>query len=127
MSALAIVLIVLGLLVLVLLIGGLVMLRRREAEHGGRWRADVLAADRALQDARAADKGWDRPVLEDAARRALAEQRPDFDVAELHLVLVDDRPGESEDRAHFVAVGDRGETRVVLSRGPSGWASERID
>jgi hypothetical protein len=127
MSLLAILLIVMGALVLVILIGGLVASRRREAEHGGAWRAEVRGADRALQDARAADKGWDRPALEEAARRALAEQRPGFGVAELHLVLVDDRPGEAEDRAHFVAVGAEGEARIVLCRGSGGWSCERLD
>jgi hypothetical protein len=127
MSVLAVVLIVLAVLALLLIVGGLVALRRREAELGGNWRADVRAADRALEHARAADRGWDRPVLEEAARRALAEQRPSFEVRELHLVLVDDRPGESEDRAHFVALGGDSEARVVLSRGPGGWSSERVD
>ena len=46
---------------------------------------------------------------------------------DLHLVLVDDRPGVEEDRAHFGAAGGDGEVRVVLARDPSGgWTVESV-
>jgi hypothetical protein len=124
-SALAIVLVVLAVLVVVFLIGGLVVSKRR-AERPG-WEADVRAADNALEQARAADRGWDRELLHAAARRALSEQRPDFEPETLHLVLVDDRPGMEEDRAHLVAAGPAGSLRLVLARDASGaWGVERI-
>ena len=125
MSVLALVLIVLGALFVVLLLGGLVVSRRRldapdYAEH-------VLAADHALEAARAEDRGWDRVLLEEAARAALEAERPDWGYDELHLVLVDDRPGVEEDRAHLVAIGDGEETRVVLTRDPGGaWTRESV-
>jgi hypothetical protein len=88
----------------------------------------VAAADQALEQARAEDRGWDRELLEAAARAALEEQRPGVAFRELHLVLVDDRPGVEEDRAHVVAVSDGAEARVVLARGADGaWACERIE
>jgi hypothetical protein len=66
--------------------------------------------------------------MEDVARAALSESRPEWTYGPLLLVLVDDRPGIEEDRAHFVAVGDAGdETRVVLSRQGGRWVAERID
>jgi hypothetical protein len=46
----------------------------------------------------------------------------------MHLVLVDDRPGKDEDRAHYVAVDEGGEeARVVLARQGDHWAAERVD
>ena len=44
------------------------------------------------------------------------EHRPGWRYRDLHLVLVDDRPGIEEDRAQFMAIGDDGdEAAVVLS------------
>lgn len=89
----------------------------------------IADADQALEQARANDRGWDRALLETAAQRALAEERPDFgDVETMHLVLVDDRPGVEEDRAHMIAVGRGREARVVLTRDSGGdWIPERIE
>jgi hypothetical protein len=64
--------------------------------------------------------------MEDAARKAVAEARPGWSYDELHLVLVDDRPGVAEDRAHFMAVGDDGEARVLLARQGDDWIAERV-
>ena len=61
------------------------------------------------------------------ARRRDDHLAPEFDYDGLHLVLVDDRPGVDEDRAHFVAVGSGGETRVVLSRTGGHWGAESVD
>lgn len=126
MSTLAIILIVVGLLVALLLIGGLVAARRRADEHAGEYRKNLAAADHALEAARAADRGWDRPVMEDVARAALNERRPGWDFRTLDLVLVDDRPGVAEDRAQFVASDGDDRVDVVLSRGEAGWAVERV-
>lgn len=126
MSALAIVLIVVGAVLLVLLVGGAIAIRRRS--DGVDYARHVAEADHALEQARAADKGWDRDVLERAARSVISERRPGWRYEELHLVLVDDRPGVVNDRAHLVAVGDDGEeARVVLTREPGGdWVAEEI-
>jgi hypothetical protein len=126
MSTLAIVLIVLAVLVALLLIGGLLAARRREAANAGDYREHVAAADHALEAARAADRGWDREVMEDVARAALNERRPGWDFRTLDLVLVDDRPGVVEDRAQFVAGDGDQRVDVVLSRGEAGWAVDRV-
>jgi hypothetical protein len=42
-------------------------------------------------------------------------------------VLVDDRPGIEEDRAHFVAVGPDGRARVILAREGDRWIAERVE
>jgi hypothetical protein len=127
MDTVAIILIAVGVVALLLVVGGLVVTRRRDAAGAADYSRHVAAADQALAQARAADRGWDRTALDAAARSALARDRPDFDYDDLHLILVDDRPGIEEDRAHFAAVGSGGETRVVLVRGTDGWAAERIE
>lgn len=127
MSTLAIILIVIAAVFLLLLAGGFAGAARRRQHHAQHYERNLAEADRALEHARAADKGWDRPALEGAAREALASEKPDWAYSELVLVLVDDRPGISEDRAHFVASGDDGESRVVLARRESGWMVERVE
>jgi hypothetical protein len=128
MSALAIILIVFGAIVLIALVLGFLGARARDRRLAAHWEEHVRAADAALAQAAASDRGWQRETMEDAARAALAEGRPGWDYGPLHLILVDDRPGIEEDRAHFVAVGDGGdEARVVLSRRGDRWIAESID
>lgn len=127
MDTLAIVLIIVAVVVAALLIGGLVATRRRSEAGAADYSRHVAAADHALEEARATDRGWDRAVLDQVARAALADSRPDFSYSDLHLVLVDDRPGITEDRAQFAAVGEDGEAHIVLVRGPDGWSAERVE
>lgn len=126
MSTLGIVLIVVAAVLLVLLLGGFLGAARRREHHAAHYDRHLTEADRALEQARAADKGWDRSALEEAAREALAAEKPGWAYSELALVLVDDRPGTSEDRAHFVAYGEDGQTRVVLARRDAGWSAELL-
>jgi hypothetical protein len=128
MSTLAIILIVFGVIVLIALILGFLGVRARDRRQAGSWEDHVRVADAALAQAAATDRGWHRDAMEAAARVALEQSRPDWSYGELHLVLVDDRPGIEEDRAHFVAVADAGdEARVVLSRQGDRWVAESID
>jgi hypothetical protein len=118
-----IVLIAIAALLILLFVGGFVASRR----HTTGWSKNVAEADRALEAARAQDKGWDRELLDRAARSALEEERPGWAYRDLHLVLVDDKPGVHDDRAHFTAAGGDGEARVVLARDPAGaWRVESV-
>jgi hypothetical protein len=106
-------------------IGGLIVARRRA--NAPDWSTHVAQADNHLEAARAADKGWDRELMLGTAREALQDQRAGRNYDDLHLVLVDDRPGVEEDKAHFVAVGSDGEARVVLARDAAGgWRVESV-
>jgi type II secretory pathway pseudopilin PulG len=126
MSVIAIVLIVIGALLLVFFVGGLLAARRRArdpeaAEH-------IRAADRALEQARANDRGWDRELMAECARAAIGEGRPGYECEAIELVLVDDRPGIAEDRAELVATGPHGPARVFLARREGGdWFAERVE
>jgi hypothetical protein len=127
LSTLGIILIALGVIVLLFAIGGAVAVAKRSRSQDGTFAEHVEAADAALEQARALDKGWQRDTMEEAAMAALAESRPGWAYDDLHLVLVDDRPGVSEDRAHFMAVGADGGVRVILAREGDRWIAERVE
>jgi hypothetical protein len=127
LSTLGILLIVLAVLVVLFFIGGVLGARRRDRRQAGSYAEHVAGADAALQQARASDRGWHREAMEAVARDAIADSKRDWDYTDLHLVLVDDRPGTEEDRAQFVAVGADGEVRVVLAREGDRWVAERVE
>jgi hypothetical protein len=107
----------------VLFVGGYVATRRRNQD----WSEHVATAERALEAALATDKGWDRDLLHRSARDALGSHRPGWEYTDVHLIVVEDRPGVEEDKAHLVAVGQDGEARVVLAREPDGgWRVESV-
>jgi hypothetical protein len=102
--------------------------RARDRRQAGSWEEHVRAADGALAQAAATDRGWHRDSMEAAARAALEDARPGWRHGNLHLVLVEDRPGTEEDRAQFVAIDEEGqEARVVLAREGDRWSAERVD
>ncbi|HEX2088048.1 MAG TPA: hypothetical protein VHF89_20340 [Solirubrobacteraceae bacterium] len=117
MSALAIVLIVFAVLVLLLFAGGYVAnARRREAERAA-LHARAREADRQLAAAHAQDKGWERTLLEEAAREAYAGRHGSAP-ERLTLVQVVDRPGVDEDEAVFDCDGET----LVMSRRGGEWS-----
>jgi uncharacterized protein YneF (UPF0154 family) len=105
-------------------VGGYVARQRRNQD----WSKNVAAAEEALELAWAADKGWDREVLHRSAREALGSHKPGFEYTDVHLVVVEDRPGVEKDQAQLVAVGEDGEARVVLARdADGGWRVDSVD
>jgi hypothetical protein len=118
--------IILGAILILFFIGGLVVARRRLEDPD--YYRHLEDAERALEQARATDRGWDRDLLHAAARAALETERPGKSWPSLELFLVEDRPGVEEDRAHMVASGPDGRARVVLMRRPDGeWVHERVE
>ena len=104
-------------------VGGYIVSRR----HNEHWAEHVAEAEEALEKAWAQDKGWDRELLHRSAREALGSHKPGWEYKDVHLVVVDDRPGVAEDRAHLVAQGEEGEARVVLARdADGGWTVESV-
>ena len=126
MSLLAIIVIVVAALAIVFFVGGLIVEGRRRREGAGELEANIRAADAALEAARAADRGWDPLLLEQAARTALERERPEFRYDNLHLVLVDDKPGTDADRAEMAAVGEGGIVRIKVARRGDNWVGEDV-
>jgi hypothetical protein len=123
MSVLAIILIVLGVLVLALALLGAVAGRKRLAATEQVFRERLEAANEALADARAEDRGWDIEGLEAAARAVVEQRHPGVNVRKLHLVQVIDKPGTEDDQARFhvdVAMGR--DFEVLLGRRGGQWA-----
>lgn len=123
MSALAIVLIVLALLVLALVLGGYVAVARRTDARDEQLLEQLKRAERALAQAHAADKGWDRATLEAAARAAAAKRFSASNVKALRLVQVIDRPGTDADQAVFLVDTDDGEHSLTLGRSGGVWGA----
>ena len=123
MDLILIIIIAVAVLAVLFFIGGLIVSRRRTEN----WAENVAQAERALEIAWAQDKGWDRELLHRSAREALGSHKPGFEYSEVHLVVVDDRPGVADDKAQLVAVGEDGEARVVLARdADGGWRVDSV-
>ena len=120
MSTFAIIVVVLTILIVVLAIGGYVAVSRRQRDLDPELRRRLEDADQALAQARAQDRGWERSVMEAAAREAAGGQ-----VDELQLIQVQDRPGTDEDRAVFRIVSGGDEREVVLGRRGGEWVADR--
>jgi hypothetical protein len=118
-STIAVIVIVFVVLVVLLIVGGLIANGRRARSQEDETRSAARDADQVLAQARASDRGWERGVLEAAAREAFAARSP-AEVLELLLVKVVDRPGMEEDQALFRVVTDAGSEEILLVRDAGG-------
>jgi type II secretory pathway pseudopilin PulG len=121
-TALEIVVIVVVLLVILLVVGGFVASGRRARADDSALRAELEAANRALAMAHADDKGWERSLLEEAARAAFAERSP-ADIRDLQLVQIVDKPGTEDDQAVFRVVTEHGSEYLHLDRRGDAWVA----
>jgi type II secretory pathway pseudopilin PulG len=119
MAVWVIVLIVLFGLLALLFLGGFAANARARAAEEDEHAQRIAEADQALAAARAEDRGWNRTVLEDAARAAFAAQG--VEVNALELIQVVDRPGTEEDRALFRGRTVDGFAEVELARSGDTW------
>jgi hypothetical protein len=122
-SVLAIVLIALAVLVIVLFVGGYIANGRIARARAARLHAQIEAADQALAEARAGDRGWDLATLESAARQAYVSRFEGREPEQLHLIQVVDRPGTDADEAVFRAIDGNREQDVVLGREDGQWVA----
>jgi hypothetical protein len=106
----------------VLIVGGIFARNRQLARSRPAFERALAQVDRDLAAAAASDRGWDRALLEAAARRISTEQfghEPD----DLTLVEVIDRPGTDEDQAVFDVSAGGHRQRLVLGRRGGDWIS----
>ena len=123
-STVGIILLVLLLLVGVLAAVGWAGATRRAREGEGKLVEQLQAAERELAQAHASDKGWDRSLLEAAARAAAAERFGSAPINTMQLVQVIDRPGTDADQAVFrIETGDGGEHVITLGRTGGVWGA----
>jgi type II secretory pathway pseudopilin PulG len=116
---------VLVILVLALLaIGGAIARRRQLAATEDRFDAHLAQVNRDLAAAHAADRGWERSVLDTAARGAWVEARPGTEPGELQLVQIIDQPGTDDDKAIFRSASG---ARLILGRRDGDWVLDRLD
>ena len=118
MNTLDIVLLAVAAVLLLVVIVGARMARRQQESREARLRERLAAANEALAQAHAGDKGWDRETLEAAARTAHGGP-----VEELHLVQVIDKPGTEADEAVFEVVADGKAREVRLGRVDAEWVA----
>jgi hypothetical protein len=113
-------LIIVLVVVLVLAVGGYLARRRQLKRSRPAFERRLAQVDRDLAAAAALDRGWDRELLEAAARRVVQERfgaEPD----ELTLVEVIDKPGTEHDQAVFDVAAKGARHRVVLGRRDGDW------
>ena len=111
--------------VLVLLLAGGIYARNRQlATLRPAFERALAQVDHDLAAAAASDRGWDRELLEAAARRICAEQFG-AEPEELTLVEVIDKPGTDEDQAVFDVSAGGERHRVVLGRRDGDWVHAR--
>jgi len=115
-------LIILIVVLLLLAIGGAFARARQLKRSRPAFEASLEQVNRDLAAAAAQDRGWDRSVLEDAARRIYAEQRGGAAPTELTLIEVLDRPGTDEDQAVFRC----GDERLTLGRRDGEWVHDSL-
>ena len=119
-------LIIVLVVLLVLAVGGVIARNMQLRRTQGAFRERVERANHDLAEAAAADRGWDRAILETAARRICAEQRG-AEPSELLLVEVLDRPGTDEDQAIFQVDSEGRREHLKLGRRDGEWMLEGFE
>jgi Tfp pilus assembly protein FimT len=121
-STLDIVIVVVAAIIGLLAAGGWAAATRRARSRDHKLLEELHVAEQELARARAMDKGWDRALLESAARDAVAARFGSEPVDALQLVQVIDRPGTDADQAVFrVQTADGDEHRITLGRTGGVW------
>jgi hypothetical protein len=118
---------IIGLIILVvalLAVGGSIARRRQLAATEARFDAHLAQVNRDLAAAHAADRGWERGVLDAAARAAWGEARPGTEPGELELVQIIDQPGTDDDKAIFRSTAG---ARLVMGRRDGDWVLDRLE
>ena len=123
MSLLAILIIAFVVLAVIFFIGGYIVAGRRRDAHESKLLAQITAADEALAEARASDRGWDLDLLQTAAREAYASRFEGREPEQLHLIQVVDKPGTEADEAVFRAIDGQREEDLILGREGDRWVA----
>ena len=113
-------LIIVLVVLVVLVVGGIIARNRQLASTRPAFERALAQVERDLVAAAASDRGWDRALLEAAARR-IVHERFGSEPEELTLVEVVDKPGTDADQAVFDVSAGGARHRVVLGRRDGDW------
>src|SRR3954451_9308578 len=119
-------LIIVILVLALLAIGGYFASKRRLERTRPAFEARLAKGNQDLAAALAEDRGWHPERLEQAARAAWAEQRPDEEPQAVTLYEVLDRPGKQEDKAIFRFRAGGREHLLTLGRSDDEWRFEGL-
>jgi hypothetical protein len=106
----------------VLIVGGMVARNRQLARSRPAFERALTRVEHDLAAASATDKGWDRALLEAAARRVTME-RFGAEPEQLTLIEVIDKPGTDADQAVFDVSAGGNRHRVILGRRDGDWVA----
>jgi Tfp pilus assembly protein FimT len=121
-STIDIVIVVVAAIIGLLAAGGWMAATRRSHAREHKLLEELHVAEQELARAHAMDKGWDRALLESAARDAVVARFGSEPVNAMQLVQVIDRPGTDADQAVFrVQTADGDEHRITLGRTGGVW------
>jgi hypothetical protein len=118
-------LIILIVAIAILAVGGFFARRRQLARSRPAFESSLEQVNRDLAAAAAADRGWDRATLEEAARRIYASERG-AEPESLVLVEVLDLPGTDEDKAVFRVEAGGTRELMTLGRREGDWVHDTI-
>ena len=108
---------------LILLAAGGILARSQQLKRSRpAFERNLAQVERDLVAAAAADRGWNRQLLEAAARRIGTEQLGS-EPEELTLIEVLDRPGTDQDEAVFELRTGGQRHRLVLGRRDGDWVA----
>jgi hypothetical protein len=120
-------LIIVIVVLLLLAVGGYVATKRRLERTRPAFEARLAKVNQDLAAALAEDRGWHPERLEEAARAAWAQQRPDEEPEAVALYEVLDRPGKQEDKAVFQFRSGGREHLLTLGRSDDEWRFESLN
>jgi hypothetical protein len=119
-------LIIVIVVLIVLAVGGAIATRRRLERTRPSFDRRLAQVNRDLAAALAEDRGWQPERLEEAARAAWAEQRPDEEPEAVTLYEVLDRPGKLQDKAIFRFRAGGHDHLLTLGRDDDEWRFEGL-
>ena len=119
-------LIIVIVVLLLLAVGGYFATRRRLERTRPAFEARLAKVNEDLAAALAEDRGWHPDRLEEAARAAWAQQRPDEEPEAVRLYEVLDRPGKQEDKAVFQFRSGGRNHLLTLGRSDDEWRFESL-
>lgn len=115
------------LLLIALAVGGVIARNRQLERTRGRFDEHLAQVNQDLAAAHAADRGWAREALDEAARAAWTQVRPGEEPGDFTLVQIVDNPGTDEDKAIYEVAAGSHTHRLTLGRRDGAWVHEALE